>query len=131
MCNSTSFDVISQINCFPHFQAYPNAIIYSASWTHYMSSPSFIFTSPHFPCFCRRLDRLEGQTSRIFEQLQDFAEARAMEEGTHAQRFDAIFTSLRDVQRGVQVVRDKQVVPPSGSFLHFHVELTLHCDAMR
>ena len=32
-----------------------------------------------------------------------------MEEGTHAQRFDAIFTSLRDVQRGVQVVRDKQV----------------------
>lgn len=87
---------------------------YSVSLSCCMSLCSFLFTSSHFPCFCRRLDSLEGQTSRIFEQLQGLSEARAVDEGTHAQRFDAIFTSLRDVQRGVQVVRDKQVVLPSG-----------------
>ena len=43
------------------------------------------------------------------DQLQELSEARAVDEGTHAQRFDALFSSLRDIQRGVQVVRDKQV----------------------
>ena len=43
------------------------------------------------------------------DQLQEMSEARAVDEGTHAQRFDALFSSLRDIQRGVQVVRDKQV----------------------
>ena len=74
-----------------------------------MSLASFPVTSLPFPCPHRRLDRLEGQTSRISDQLQDLSDVRAGDEGTHAQRFDAIFTSLRDVQRGVQVVRDKQV----------------------
>lgn len=52
---------------------------------------------------------MESQTSRISNQLQELSEARVVDEGTQAQRFDAIFSSLRDVQRGVQVVRDKQV----------------------
>ncbi len=79
-----------------------------------MSLASFPVTSLQFHCLHRRLDRLEGQTSRISDQLQELSEARAGEEGTHAQRFDAIFTSLRDVQRGVQVVRDKQVAFSCG-----------------
>lgn len=52
---------------------------------------------------------MESQTSRISYQLQELSESRVVDEGTQAQRFDAIFSSLRDVQRGVQVVRDKQV----------------------
>ena len=60
-------------------------------------------------CTFRRLEQVESQTSRISNQLQELSEARVVDEGTQAQRFDAIFSSLRDVQRGVQVVRDKQV----------------------
>ncbi len=47
-----------------------------------------------------------------------------MDEGTQAQRFDAIFTSLRDIQRGVQVVRDKQV-----PFMPFVTVFYLHSCA--
>ena len=47
-----------------------------------------------------------------------------MDESTQAQRFDAIFTSLRDIQRGVQVVRDKQV-----PFMPFLTVFFLHSCA--
>ena len=62
------------------------------------------------------------------DQLQEMSEARGVDEGTHAQRFDALFSSLRDIQRGVQVVRDKQV--PYHSYMSTCRALNGFCNSL-
>ena len=57
----------------------------------------------------RRLEALEGQTERLGQALADLRETDGVREEYVKERLSALERMLREVSRGVQLVRDKQV----------------------
>jgi hypothetical protein len=59
--------------------------------------------------FRRRLEALENQTEQIRSTLSEQHSVEGLREGAGKERFNSLEKSLRDIQRGVQLIRDKQV----------------------
>ena len=67
----------------------------------------------------RRLGTLEDQSERMHRTLSEQHSVEGLREGAGKERFDNLERTLRDIQRGVQLIRDKQVglVPRKSSSL--------------
>lgn len=57
----------------------------------------------------RRLESLEHQSEQVMKALSDARDVDGLRDDASKERFSAIDKTLRDIQRGVQLVRDKQV----------------------
>ena len=58
---------------------------------------------------CRRLESLENQTERLGRAISDARDVDCVREEGLKERFNSLDKGLRDISRGVQLVRDKQV----------------------
>ena len=58
---------------------------------------------------CRRLELLENRTEQVSSMLADIQKVEGLREDAMKERFSSMEKTLRDVHRGVQIVRDKQV----------------------
>jgi hypothetical protein len=59
--------------------------------------------------WCRRMDSVENQVEQLGRSLADMRGVEGLREETLKERFLAMEKTLRDVNRGVQLIRDKQV----------------------
>ena len=57
----------------------------------------------------RRLESLEHQSEQVMKALSDVRDVGGLRDDATKERFTNIDKTLRDIQRGVQLVRDKQV----------------------
>ena len=58
---------------------------------------------------CRRLESLENRTEQVSSMLADVQKVEGLREDAMKERFSSLERTLRDIHRGVQIVRDKQV----------------------
>lgn len=59
---------------------------------------------------CRRMESVENQVEQLGRSLADMRGVEGLREESMKERFIAVEKSLRDVHRGVQMIRDKQVI---------------------
>ena len=57
----------------------------------------------------RRLESLEHQSEQVMKAMSDVRDVGGLREDATKERFTSIDKTLRDIQRGIQLVRDKQV----------------------
>lgn len=57
----------------------------------------------------RRMESVENQVEQLGRSLADMRGVEGLREESLKERFLAVEKSLRDVNRGVQLIRDKQV----------------------
>lgn len=62
----------------------------------------------------RRLESLEHQSEQVMKALSDVRDVGGLRDDATKERFASIDKTLRDIQRGVQLVRDKQVCLNNG-----------------
>lgn len=58
----------------------------------------------------RRLENIENRTEQLSEAVADGQQVDKLREEALKERLTGIDKSVRDVSRGVQVIRDKQVM---------------------
>ncbi len=58
---------------------------------------------------CRRLETLETRTEEVAQAVADGRQEGTSREEAGREHFDSLEKGLREVQRGVQLIRDKQV----------------------
>jgi hypothetical protein len=57
----------------------------------------------------RRLSNLENRTEQMSQVVADIQQVSGLRDDAHKERLGALEKTLREVHRGVQIIRDKQV----------------------
>ncbi len=61
------------------------------------------------PLPCRRLGSLESRTEQIGQVVADIQQVSGLREDATKERLTGMEKALREIQRNVQIIRDKQV----------------------